>query len=84
MADTPTNDETAEVVAAAPAAAPAPAQAAATHKVSLEHFATRLSANDKRVALIHGWVHTEKAAKRFRDTHANYAARFQAFENQPV
>jgi hypothetical protein len=57
-----------------PAAA---AQTPASFKVSLEHFATQLSARDKRVALIHGWVHTEKVAKRFK-------ARYQAFEKQPV
>lgn len=99
MADTPTNETAsvssvtsaepaaAAVAEVAVAAAPAPvasARPAAATKVSLEYFATQLSARDKRVALIHGWVHTEKAAKRFRDLPANYQARYVAFENQPV
>lgn len=83
--DTP--QETAPAPADTAAVAPAVAPAATHHrhfKVSLEHFATGLSKRDKRVALIHGWAHTEKAAKRFRDLPANYEARFKAFENQPV
>ena len=94
MADTPTNEQTAAAPAAAPvAAAPVsttnvtPAQAAqkpTNFKVSLEHFATQLSSRDKRVALIHGWVHTERVAKHMRDLPANYQARYVAFENQPV
>lgn len=77
--DTPTNETEAEV----PAAAPAPSEPA-EFKVSLERFATKLSAKDKRVALIHGWVHTEKAAGRFRDFHANYQERFEAFATTPI
>ncbi|MFM0165765.1 hypothetical protein PQR39_35715 [Paraburkholderia sediminicola] len=90
MADTPTT-ETAEVSTAAAAVA-APAAPATTstaparpaHKVSLEHFATRLSATDKRVALIYGWVNSEKRTKKFRDLPANYQARYAAFANKPI
>jgi hypothetical protein len=77
--DTPSTE-----TAAAPAAAPAPAHKTHTaFKVSLEHFATRLSGTDKRVALIHGFVHTMKASKKFRDLPANYHAAFAAYANTP-
>jgi hypothetical protein len=69
------------------AAAAAPEAAAkkphVAFKVSLEHFATRLSGTDKRVALIHGFVHTMKAAKKFRDFPANYHAAFAAYAGTP-
>ncbi len=78
--DTPST-ETAEAPAAVAPAAQKPQSA---FRVSLERFATKLSGTDKRVALIHGFVHTEKVAKRFRDTHANYAARYQAFAGTPI
>ncbi len=56
----------------------------AAFKVSLERWATKQSAKDKRVALIHGFVHTMKVAKRFRDFPANYAAAYEAFAKAPV
>lgn len=79
MADTPTTEQTA--AAATPAVA---AHAKTEFKVSLENFATKLSGNDKRVALIHGWVHTMKAEKKFRDLPSNYAASFAAFAGTPI
>jgi hypothetical protein len=74
--DTPST----ETAAAPDAAAHKPHTA---HKVSLEHFATRLSGTDKRVALIHGFVHTMKAAKKFRDFPANYHAAFADYTHTP-
>ena len=65
------------------AAAPAAQKPQAAFKVSLEHFATKLSGNDKRVALIHGFVHSMKATKKFRDTHENYHAAYHAYANTP-
>jgi len=86
--DTPTNETAAEPAVAAATAADTTSTAAhakpGAFKVSLEHFATRLSASDKRVALIHGWVHSEKRAKKFRDLPANYQARFAAFASKPI
>jgi hypothetical protein len=79
--DTPNETAAADTVTAAPAAAATPQT---EFKVSLEHFATQLSSRDKRVALIHGWVHSEKVAKRFRDLPSSYQARFKAFETQPA
>jgi hypothetical protein len=96
--DTPSTATAATPVAApapSPATAPAVAAPAATttapaakkphtaFKVSLEHFATKLSGTDKRVALIHGFVHTMKVAKKFRDFPANYHAAFAAYAGTP-
>lgn len=78
--DTPST-ETAEAPAAV---APAAQKHQAAFRVSLERFAAKLSGTDKRVALIHGFVHTEKAAKRMRDTHSAYASRYAAFANTPI
>jgi hypothetical protein len=65
------------------AAAPAAAKPHVPFKVSLERFATKLSGTDKRVALIHGFVHTMKVAKKFRDFPANYQAAYAAYANTP-
>lgn len=67
----------------ASAVAPAAQKPQAAHKVSVEHFATRLSGTDKRVSLIHGFVHTMKVAKKFRDFPANYHAAFAAYADTP-
>jgi len=88
--DTPTNETVstpavAEAEVTATATSPVAARATHAHfKVSLEHFATRLSASDKRVALIHGWVNSEKRAKKFRDLATNYQARYVAFASKPI
>jgi hypothetical protein len=66
--------------AAAPVAAPKPQ---AAFKVSLERFATKLSGTDKRVALIHGFVHMMKVAKKTRDLPANYQAAYEAYASTP-
>ncbi|MEX3764466.1 hypothetical protein [Paraburkholderia phenoliruptrix] len=52
--------------------------------VSLDEFCSRLSARDRRVELIAGFHHVEKAAKKFKDVESNYQARFSAFVNKPV
>lgn len=61
----------------APAAEPEP-------KVSLMEFCLRLSSRDRRVEMIAGFEHVEKAAGRLADAEAAYAARFDAFVNQPA
>jgi hypothetical protein len=43
-----------------------------------------VSSRDKRVALLHGFIFEETKARRFKDTEANYQARFVQFANQPV
>jgi hypothetical protein len=78
--DTPSTEPAAAPAALATAAQKPPH---AAHKVSLEHFATKLSGTDKRVALIHGFVHTMKVAKKFRDFPANYHAAFAAYAGTP-
>lgn len=67
-------------------AAPAPAEAPVTEstdtppaKVSLKRFCMDLSLTDKRVELIGGFHHTEKASGRLLDTPAAYAFRFADF-----
>jgi hypothetical protein len=84
--DTPSTETAAAPVAAAPAPSPAPAAAKPQpkFKVSLERWATKKSGTDKRVALIHGFVHTMKVAKRFRDFAANYDAAYEAYANAPI
>jgi hypothetical protein len=66
------------------AQAPATVAAPAVEQVTLEEFCVRLSQSDRRVELIGGFHFSEKQARRFKDAESNYAARFQAFVNQPV
>lgn len=66
------------------AAASVPAAAPTDFPVTLDEFCTRLSTADKRVELIGAFHSVEKAARRHRDTEANYQARFDAFINQPA
>lgn len=85
--DTPSTETEATpavaVVAESPAPATASAKPQAAFKVSIERWATKLSVSDKRVGLIHGFVHTMKVAKNFRDYPASYAAAFEAYAHTP-
>jgi hypothetical protein len=65
------------------AQAPA-AQAPAPEQVTLEEFCMRLSNVDKRVELIGGFEHSEKAAGHTKDAESEFQARFTAFVNKPV
>ena len=52
--------------------------------LSLDEFCTRLSANDRRVELIGGFHHSEKASGRVRDTEAAYLGRYKDYITQPA
>jgi len=52
--------------------------------MTLAEFCTRLSVTVKRVELIGGFDHSERAAGRLSDTAENYAARYAAFINKPA
>lgn len=52
--------------------------------LTLDEFCTQLSSKDKRVALIGGFHHTEKANGTIKDTVAAFTARYEAFINQPA
>lgn len=71
---------------AATAAATSSNSAATTSvpQITLDQFATEVSARDKRIALLHGFVFQEKLARRFKDTESNYQARFVTFASQSV
>ncbi len=71
----------ATTAASTPAAAPA---VAASPQITLHQFALEVSGRDKRVALLHGFLHGEQTARRFKDTEANYEARYLEFANKPV
>lgn len=77
-------ETTAAAAANATASAqPAPA-AAPTPEITLRQFAREVSGRDKRVALLHGFVFEEECARRFKDTEANYQARFDQFAKKPL
>ncbi|MBN3839281.1 hypothetical protein [Burkholderia sp. Ac-20349] len=80
---------------AAPAASPAPNASSTTYTATgpqivtefaqnADEFCASLSAGDKRVELISAFHSMEVAAGRVRDVPSAYAARFQAFINQPA
>jgi hypothetical protein len=52
--------------------------------LTLEEFCTRLSSTDSRVELIGAFFYVENKAGTVKDTHANFSARFTAFETKPV
>ena len=52
--------------------------------MELQEFCLQLSQVDKRVELIGGFHHTEKAAARLKDTSTAYQARYAAFLTQPA
>lgn len=56
----------------------------ATQDVTLTEFCMRLSASDRRVEMIAGFEHSEKAAGRIKDAESAFASRFAAFVNKPV
>jgi hypothetical protein len=74
----------AAAVAAAVAAAPATTAAAPTVYLTLRQWAMEQSARDKRVALLHGFVHSETQARHFKDTPENFAARYATFATTPL
>lgn len=52
--------------------------------LSLDEFCARLSTSDRRVELIGGFHHSERAAGHTVDTEAAFAGRFVAFCNAPA
>lgn len=52
--------------------------------MSITEFCTGLSSADRRVELINAFHSVEAAAGRVSDSGAAYAARFEAFVNQPA
>lgn len=62
----------------------AQAQTPDNFDLTLDEFCTRLSAKDSRVELIAGFHFTEKYAGRVKGAESAYAARYEAFKNQPV
>ena len=52
--------------------------------LTLEEYCSRLSTNDKRVELIGGFHHTERAAGHEKDTEAAFHRRFVAFTKLPA
>jgi hypothetical protein len=52
--------------------------------LSLDEFCSRLSQTDRRVELIGGFHHSERAAGHSNDTEAAFAARYVAFCNAPA
>lgn len=52
--------------------------------LSLDEFCARISMIDKRVELIGGFNHSEKAAGRNKDTETAYRKRYAEFINQPA
>lgn len=52
--------------------------------MTLEQFCAELSTMDKRVELIGGFYSAEKAAGHIKASHADFSARFEAFQNQPA
>lgn len=53
-------------------------------ELTLDEFCTRLSNTDKRVELIGGFAHSERAAGTIKDTEPAFKARFAAFATKPV
>lgn len=47
--------------------------------LTLEEFCLRLSQTDKRVEMIAGFHHSERAAGHVKDSEANFRARFSTF-----
>lgn len=62
---------------ATPAPAPVPT-------VPLDEWCRDISRTDKRVELIAGFHHTERAAGRVGDTAAAFASRYAAFATAPA
>lgn len=60
------------------------ATAAESFDVSLDEFCVRRSTVDKRVELLAAFHAVERGAGRVKDSDAAYAARYAAFQNQPV
>lgn len=58
--------------------------AGASVPLTLQEFCIRLSAEDKRVALIGAFEHSERRSKRLKDTAEKYAERYQQFINRPA
>ena len=55
-------------------------------EMTLDEFCTRMSSRkvDGRIALIHGFAHTERKAGHVKDLEENWKARFKTYANQPV
>ena len=56
----------------------------AAQDVTLTEFCTRLSSSDRRVEMIAGFEHSEKAEGRIKDAESAFVSRYAAFVNKPV
>lgn len=52
--------------------------------MTIDEFCASLSKDDRRVELIGGFHHVEKAAGHIKDTWSNFRSRFDAFVNAPA
>ena len=66
--------------------ASAQSQSIATNaiEITLEQFGVELSQRDNRVELLNAFIFTQSNSGYYKDTEANYQARFVDFLNKPV
>ena len=76
MADTPAAKTT--------AAAPAEQAEQTEFPLTLEEFCSRLSATDRRVELISAFARSEKAERRNKALHSEFAARYDKYIKTPA
>jgi len=62
----------------------AAASATPPERMTLNEFCMIISRTDRRVAMIGGFHHDEKKNRRVKDTHAAFAARYEAFQKRPA
>jgi hypothetical protein len=53
-------------------------------EITLDQFGIELSHRDRRVELLNAFVFAERQAAHFKDSKANFLARFAAFADQPA
>lgn len=61
-----------------------PSATMAAEPITLDEFCMRLSQTDRRVELIGGFAHSERAAGHFKDLESEFQRRYVAFANQPA
>jgi hypothetical protein len=61
-----------------------PVETQVAPEITLDQFGIELSHRDRRVELLNAFVFGERQAGHFKDSKANYLARFEAFADQPA